>query len=165
MRWVESSNTPALQHSSTPSFKMLPPPGSWKKLLPSPGFLSLILALTTISIYLPVGRHDFVGYDDPDYVTANPHVPSGLKWDNILWAFTTGHAGNWHPLTWLSHMLDCQLFGPTPGPQHLVSAGFHVANTILLFLLLRTMTVVLWLGALVAALFALHHLVFEFFWS
>ena len=83
---------------------------------------------------------------------------SGLKWDDIIWAFTTGHAGNWHPLTWLSHMLDCQLFGPGPGPQPLISAGVHVANTILLFLLLRAMTGALWRSALVAALFALHPL-------
>src|SRR6266436_5119315 len=95
----------------------------WQAKLRCPGFLSLVLALATFSVFLPLGWHEFVNYDDPDYVTANSHVQSGLKWDNVIWAFTTGHASNWHPLTWLSHMLDCQLFGQHPGAQHLTSAG------------------------------------------
>src|SRR2546425_6141470 len=134
------------------------PGGFLKGKLRCPGFLSLLLALVTISVFLPVARHDFVNYDDPDYVTANPHVQSGLNWDNVAWAFTTGHASNWHPVTWVSHMLDCQLFGQRAGAHHLVSAGFHVANTLLLFLVLKRMTDALWRSALVAALFALHPL-------
>src|SRR5258708_30043141 len=101
-------------------------PGAfWKANLRCPGFLSMVLLFVTFSVFLPVVSHEFVNYDDPDYVTANPHVQSGLKWENVIWAFTTGHASNWHPLTWLSHMLDCQLFGQHPGAQHLTNAGFQ----------------------------------------
>jgi tetratricopeptide (TPR) repeat protein len=131
---------------------------SWKEKLRRPGFLCLLLALATLALYLPVARQGFVNYDDSDYVTENAHVQSGLQWQNVVWAFTTGHASNWHPLTWLSHMLDCQLFGLKAGPEHLVSTGFHIANTLLLFLLLRRMTGALWRSAFVAALFALHPL-------
>ena len=88
---------------------------SWKERLRRPGFLCLRLALVTLAVFLPVARQGFVNYDDSDYVTENAHVQGGLKWENVVWAFTTGHASNWHPLTWLSHMLDCQLFGPRPG--------------------------------------------------
>src|SRR5438477_12526610 len=83
--------------------------------LRTPAFISLLLALATLGIFLPALRNDFVNYDDSDYVTANSHVQSGLTWQNILWAFKTGHASNWHPLTWISHMLDCQLFGELAG--------------------------------------------------
>jgi protein O-mannosyl-transferase len=123
-----------------------------------PGFLCLLLAVATLAVFLPVARHGYVNYDDSDYVTANAHVQGGLKWENVVWAFTSGHASNWHPLTWLSHMLDCQLFGQKAGAQHLVSVGFHVANTLLLFLLLRRMTRSRWRSAMVGALFALHPL-------
>src|SRR5262249_31127240 len=91
-------------------------------------------------------------------VTANPHVQGGLKWENVVWAFHTSHASNWHPLTWLSHILDWQFFGDNPGAQHLVNVGFHIANTLLLFLLLRGTTDSHWRSAFVAALFALHPL-------
>ena len=131
---------------------------SWRVKLCRPGFLCLFLALATLVVFLPVARQGFVNYYDSDYVTENAHVQSGLTWANVVWAFTTGHASNWHPLTWLSHMLDCQLFGARAGPQHLVSVGFHIANALLLLLLLRRMTGALWRSALVAALFALHPL-------
>jgi tetratricopeptide (TPR) repeat protein len=131
---------------------------SWRETMRRPAVLCLLLALCTFVVFLPVARQGFVNYDDSDYVTENPHVLGGLNWANIVWAFTTGHASNWHPLTWLSHMLDCQLFGSNAGPQHLVSVGFHIANTLLLFLLLRRMTGALWRSALVAALFAWHPL-------
>ena len=130
----------------------------WGRKSRCPGFLCLLLALATAAVFWPVARFDFVNYDDSDYVTANAHVQSGLKWANVRWAFTTGHASNWHPLTWLSHSLDCQLFGQSAGAHHLASAGFHLANTLLLFLVLRQMTGALWRSALVAALFALHPL-------
>ena len=130
----------------------------WGRKSRCPGFLCLLLALVTAAVFWPVARFDFVNYDDSDYVTANAHVQSGLKWANVRWALTTGHASNWHPLTWLSHSLDCQLFGQSAGAHHLVSAGFHLANTLLLFLVLRQMTGALWRSALVAALFALHPL-------
>jgi len=108
--------------------------------------------------YAQVAGHEFVVCDDDDYVTANRHVQAGLTWDGVRWAFATFHASNWHPLTWLSHMLDCQLFGLNPGPHHLVNVGFHAANAVLLFLALRMMTGALWRSAAVAALFALHPL-------
>jgi tetratricopeptide (TPR) repeat protein len=116
------------------------------------------LALVTVAVYLPVARNGFVNYDDSDYVTVNSHVQSGLRWENVVWAFKTGHASNWHPLTWLSHMLDCQVFGSKAGGPHLVSVAIHAVNAVLLFLLLRRMTGEDWRSAAVAALFALHPL-------
>ena len=132
--------------------------GSWLERLRRPGFICLCLGLLTVAVYSPVAWQGFVNYDDSDYVTENRHVLSGLKWGNVVWAFTTGHASNWHPLTWISHMVDCQVFALWGGGHHLVSVGFHIANTLLLFLLLRRMTGALWRSALVAALFALHPL-------
>ena len=118
----------------------------------------LVLVLATAVVYLQLNNYDFVNFDDDDYVTENRHVQTGLTSGNITWAFTTFHAGNWHPLTWISHMLDCQLFGLKPGLHHLVNLFFHMANTLLLFLILRRMTNALWQSAFVAALFALHPL-------
>jgi tetratricopeptide (TPR) repeat protein len=120
--------------------------------------IPLLLALITVLVYLPVRQHHFVSYDDPKYVTGNRMVQAGLTWGGAAWAFTTGQTGNWHPLTWLSHMLDVQLFGASPAGPHLVSVLFHTANTVLLFLLLRRLTGALWCSAWVAALFALHPL-------
>jgi Flp pilus assembly protein TadD len=127
-------------------------------LLSNPVFLGLILAATTLIVFWPATRCDFLNFDDPDYFTANPHVLSGLTADNFTWAFTTGHASNWHPLTWLSLMLDVELFGKTPFGPHLVNLLFHAVNTALLFLLLRKLTAATWRSAFVAALFALHPL-------
>src|SRR5208283_5662499 len=93
-----------------------------------------------------------------DYITNNAHVKAGLTWTGVIWAFRTGAAANWHPLTWLSHMLDCQLYGLYPGGHHSTNLLFHVANTLLLFLWLRQLTGALWRSALVAALFAWHPL-------
>ena len=120
--------------------------------------ICIALAITTLAVYWQVGNHEFISFDDNDYVTENRHVQTGLTSGNITWAFTTFHAGNWHPLTWISHMLDCQLFGLKPGLHHLVNLFFHMANTLLLFLILRRMTNALWQSAFVAALFALHPL-------
>src|ERR1700733_2348894 len=116
------------------------------------------LALLTLILYGPVTRHDFVNYDDPAYITDNPHVKSGLTWSNVVWAFESAHAANWHPLTWISHMMDCQLFGLNPGRHHLMNVLFHTANTLLLFLLLNNLTGALWRSAIVAAFFAWHPL-------
>jgi Tfp pilus assembly protein PilF len=132
--------------------------GGWEGRLRSPYVTCLLLALVTFLVFGSVASNDFVNYDDPDYVTANAHVQSGLTLSNIIWAFTTGHASNWHPMTWLSHMVDGQLFGLRPGPQHFVNLAFHIANTLLLFLVLRRMTNAHWRSAMVAALFALHPL-------
>ena len=120
--------------------------------------ITLFLITATIWAYQDLPRHDFVNFDDIDYVTENPQVRSGLTVNGFFWAFTATHAGNWHPLTWLSHMLDCQLFGMKPGMHHVVNLLFHLANSVLLFLLLRRMTGALWRGAFVAGLFALHPL-------
>jgi tetratricopeptide (TPR) repeat protein len=120
--------------------------------------MGLLLALITLLAYLPVARDGFVDYDDQDYVTENSVVQKGLTWTGIQWAFTTGHASNWHPLTWLSHMADCELFGLNPGAHHLVSVLFHTANAVLLFALLLRLTGQLWPSAFVAALFAWHPL-------
>jgi Flp pilus assembly protein TadD len=103
-----------------------------------------------------VWRHDFVNFDDPQYVTENVRVSAGITWDGIRWALTTGTAGNWHPLTWFSHMLDVQLFGVTPGPHHVMNVILHIANTLLLFGVLWRMTGALGRSAFVAALFAAH---------
>src|SRR5262249_30108806 len=116
----------------------------WHQKLRSPPLLCLLLAVVTFAVYLPALRNDFVNYDDSDYVTANAHVQSGLKWENIQWAFTTGHASNWHPITWISHMADCQVFGQHAAMHHLVSVLFHIANTVLLFLLLHRLTGAVW---------------------
>jgi tetratricopeptide (TPR) repeat protein len=120
--------------------------------------LAALLALATVALYWPATHHDFINFDDPDYVTANVHVQNGLTPGNIQWAFSHLVSSNWHPVTMLSHMLDCQLFGLKPGAHHLVSVLFHAANTALLFALLRSLTGAVWRSALVAALFALHPL-------
>ena len=117
-----------------------------------------LLLLVTALVYWPVRTHDFINFDDPDYVSSNPRVLAGLTWDGVLWAFTNSHSSNWHPLTWMSHMLDCDLFGAKPAGPHLVNLLFHLTNTLLLFGLLRRLTGALWRSAMVAALFALHPL-------
>jgi len=117
-----------------------------------------ILAGVTLVTYWPVRNYDFVNYDDPEYVSRNRQVQSGLTLENIRWAFTTTDLRNWHPLTWLSLMLDCQLFGCRPGPFHIVNVAFHMANTLLLFLVFARMTGRMWPSAFVAAAFALHPL-------
>jgi tetratricopeptide (TPR) repeat protein len=125
------------------------------RFLQSPLLISFLLGLITFAIYSPVAKNEFVNYDDSEYVAANPHVQN-LTWKNIAWAFTTAHASNWHPLTWLSHMVDWQLFGNHPAAHHLVSVAFHAANAVLLFLVLRRLTGAHWRSAFVAALFAWH---------
>ena len=123
-----------------------------------PRLIALLLALATLVVFVPVGSHSFVSYDDTDYVTENPFVKNGLTSTDLGWAFTTFHAGNWHPVTWISHMLDCQLFGPNAGAQHFVSVLWHAANAALLFALLLRLTQKIWPSAFVAALFAWHPL-------
>ncbi len=121
-------------------------------------FIYLFLIVTTVIVYQQVHNFDFINYDDPVYITDNPQVFSGFTRENIIWIFNAGYAGNWHPLTWLSHMLDCQLFGLNAGPHHLVNLLFHIANVLLLFTVLRQISGALWQSAFVAALFALHPL-------
>jgi tetratricopeptide (TPR) repeat protein len=131
---------------------------AWKAKLVDPAWLSALLAFLTVAVFARVVQNGFVNYDDPDYVTSNSHVQSGLKWENVVWAFRSGFASNWHPLTWLSHMLDCQLFDQSPGSHHLVSLILHVANAVLWLLVLNRMTDALWRSAIVAGFFALHPL-------
>jgi tetratricopeptide (TPR) repeat protein len=116
-----------------------------------------LLVAATLVTYWPALENGFV-FDDIDYVTLNPQVQAGLTGPSIAWAFTTGHASNWHPLTWLSLELDRDLFGPEPWGYHLTNLVLHVANALLLFLVFWKMTTAVWPSAFVAALFALHPL-------
>ena len=118
----------------------------------------LILITAVLLVYWQVGDHEFINYDDNVYITDNAQVQKGLTSNGIIWAFTTSHTGNWHPLTWISHMLDCELYGLNPRGHHLTNVLLHMANAILLFVVLRWMTGAIWRSGLVAALFALHPL-------
>jgi tetratricopeptide (TPR) repeat protein len=113
-----------------------------------------LIAITFLA-FLPALKSDFIAYDDQQYVTENPHVQAGLTAGGFAWAFGY-HASNWHPVTWLSHMLDCQIYGLRPWGHHLTNLLLHIANTVLLFLFLQRMTRFLWRSAFVAALFAWH---------
>lgn len=117
----------------------------------------LALAAGTLAVFGRTITYPFVGYDDPDYVTANPHVRGGISAENVRWAFGF-HAANWHPLTWLSHMLDCQVFGLDARWHHAENVALHATNAVLLFLVWRRMTGDLWPSAFVAAVFAVHPL-------
>jgi Flp pilus assembly protein TadD len=117
-----------------------------------------MLVIITVAVYWQALFNGFVSYDDPGYVTENMYVNSGLTLDNIRWAFTTTEEGNWHPVTWLSHMTDCQMFGLDPRGHHLISILLHIANTLLLFILLAKTTGKTWHSAAVSALFAIHPL-------
>ena len=120
--------------------------------------IQLALVLITAAVFWPVSRCQFINYDDVWYVTENPHILRGLTPAGAGWAFGAVVASNWHPITCLSHMLDCQWFGLNAGAHHLVNLLFHAANTLLLFHVLRRMTREVWPSAMVAALFALHPL-------
>jgi len=117
-----------------------------------------VIVVLTVGVYLQAGRHQFVNFDDPKYVTENKYVQSGLSTESVRWAFTARHASNWHPVTWLSHILDCELFGLNAGAHHLTNVFFHALNTVLLFVVLHKSTRAVWQSAFVAALFALHPL-------
>jgi len=121
-------------------------------------FLSLILTAVTVAVFWQVTNSEFVNFDDDQYVTENSHVHEGFTREALIWAFTTSHMGNWHPLTWMSHMVDCQIFGLNPWGHHLTSLFFHTLNTVLLFMVLKWMTGALWQSLFVAALFAVHPL-------
>jgi len=116
------------------------------------------LAILTLIVFAPVRDAGFINYDDDRYVTENVHVRQGLTLEGLRWAWTTGHAANWHPLTWFSHMLDCELFGMDAGDHHLTSLVLHVINALLLFVVLDRMTGAAWRSAWVAAIFAIHPL-------
>jgi len=119
-------------------------------------FACLTLALGTLALYWPVTHFPFINFDDPEYISENPVTQAGLTWHGFIWAFNGIHVGNWHPVSWLSHMIDCQIFGMNAGGHHLVNVLFHIANTLLLFAFLRSITGLEWRSAFVAALFAWH---------
>lgn len=118
--------------------------------------ICLCLFLITTALYAPARNHEFIHLDDNEYVTENPHVRAGLSVDTAVWAFSRSHSSNWHPLTWLSHAVDCQLWGLNAGAHHLTNVAFHAANSVLLFLVLHAMTGATWRSAFVSALFAWH---------
>ncbi len=120
--------------------------------------ICLVLVATTAALYGQVCTFEFINHDDPEYVSENPVVQRGLTWEGLQWAFTTIEMSNWHPLTWMSHMLDAQLFGMNAGAHHLINVFFHLLNSALLLMILHRMTGALWRSAFVAALFALHPL-------
>jgi Flp pilus assembly protein TadD len=119
-----------------------------------------LLSIVTLAAYWPATRFDFINYDDPLYVADNPHVQAGLTWEGLVWAFgrVHGYRTYWHPLTWVSHMVDCQLYGLKPGGHHLTSLLLHAVNVVLVFLVFRRMTGAFWRCVVLAALFALHPL-------
>jgi protein O-mannosyl-transferase len=144
-------------------------PNKWRReepvTAPMPGtsarlvvVLCLTLALATLAVYWQTSGHAFIAYDDDQYVYENSTVKAGLTTSGIAWAFTTVFYANWHPLTWLSHMLDCQLFGLDAGAHHIVNVAFHLTNTLLLFIALALITRQPWRSTLVAGIFALHPL-------
>ena len=120
--------------------------------------ICVIFAVIIFFTYSSVLNHEFINYDDPDYVTNNPMVQAGLTPESIVWAFTSLNFSNWHPVTWLSHMLDYQLYGNDPAGHHLTSLILHIANALLLFLVFFRMTGEAWKSGCVAALFAFHPL-------
>jgi tetratricopeptide (TPR) repeat protein len=118
--------------------------------------LCMLLTAVVLMFYSPVTHNGFLNYDDDQYITQNPHVWAGLTWATVKWSFTTYELANWHPLTWLSHALDCELFGLNPAGHHSVNVLLHTANAVLLFVLLQSATGYRWRSLMVAALFALH---------
>jgi tetratricopeptide (TPR) repeat protein len=119
-------------------------------------FWCLVLVLVTLAFYNPIFHHQFTNLDDDIYILDNAHVRAGVTWSTVKWAFTTYDAANWHPLTWLSHALDCQLFGLNPAGPHYVNVLLHAGSAVLLFLLLESATGLIWPSLMVAGLFALH---------
>ncbi len=120
--------------------------------------ISIVIAAALATAYWPVRHNAFVNFDDESYITENQHVLHGLRARSIQWAFTSSHAANWHPLTWLSHMLDCEVFGLDSSGHHLSSVVIHIVNSIILLLVLFRLTGSVWASALTAAMFALHPL-------
>ncbi|NOS72461.1 MAG: hypothetical protein HOP33_21380 [Verrucomicrobia bacterium] len=120
--------------------------------------IAVMLAVATLLLFLPARHFDFLNWDDLSYVAQNDYVKNGVTTEGIRWAFTESHSGNWHPLTWISHMIDCQLFGLKPMGHHATNILFHSVNAALLLLLLRKLTGSVWRSALVATVFAVHPL-------
>ncbi len=121
-------------------------------------YIAIALGLLTLGAYWGVWRNDSINYDDPNYVFENEHISKGLNWPAVVWSFTRTYVSNWHPLTWLSHALDCNLYGLKPAGHHVTSMILHVANTVLLWFALKLLTRSIWRSAFVAGLFAIHPL-------
>ena len=121
-------------------------------------FICVLLVGGTVLPYWQVGKHEFLNYDDGEYITENNFVQGGLSRQSVCWSFTSTVSNHWHPLTWLSHMLDCELFGLNPAGHHLMNLLLHIINTVLLFWVLRGATGAIWQSGFVAALFAVHPL-------
>lgn len=119
-------------------------------------FILAVIIVLTFASYFGVLLSDFISYDDYKYVTDNAHVRGGLSLDGILWAFTTTHCSHWHPLTWISHMADVQIFGMNPGGHHLINLIFHLFNIALVFIFICELTPDTWTAGVVAAFFAIH---------
>ena len=143
MRSNEDSGQPSLQ----------PPSASHETRVV---ILCLLLVAATLAFYNPIIHNQFIDFDDSSYILKNSGVQGGLTWDTVKWSFTTFREGNWHPVTWLSHALDCQIFQLNPAGHHYTNLLLHAANAVLLFLLLRQATGVTWPSLVVGALFALH---------
>ena len=108
----------------------------------------IALAAATFVAYEPIRHNGFVGYDDTEYIVKNSHITGGITQQSIIWAFTKPYASNWHPLTWISHILDYRLFGLNPLGHHLVSVAFHIVNAMLLFWILTNITGSIWATAI-----------------
>lgn len=149
---ASSATAPGLENKNTSKA----PSGLFSRREKSITVLSLALVLLILAFYNPVVHNGFTNMDDNGYITENSQVKAGLKWDTVKWAFTTVDMANWHPLTWLSHALDCQLFGLNPIGHHYENVLIHAANALLLFWLLQAATGLTWPSFMVAGLFALH---------
>jgi tetratricopeptide (TPR) repeat protein len=158
---IESNNIEFMSYSAAATKRLeVPKVSTSSQLFQSPRertlLLSLLLTVVVLVAYCPVVQNRFVDYDDRGYITDNPHVRAGLTRATVKWAFTAYYQANWHPLTWLSHALDCQVFGVNPVGHHYVNVLLHAANVVVLFLLLQSATGFRWRSLTVAALFALH---------
>jgi hypothetical protein len=114
----------------------------------SKSFIILLIIVLSVAAFFPVFSNGFINYDDPDYVTNNPDVQSGISLQTFKWAFTSTAKSNWHPLTWISHALDYSLFGPNPGYHHAMNLLIHILSSILLFIFFEKMTKKKWQSAL-----------------
>jgi tetratricopeptide (TPR) repeat protein len=130
----------------------------WAKDRRRTAWVAAALLFGTVALYWPATTFDFTNLDDNFYILFNDHVRNGLNWPSLRWSFQAGYCCNWHPVTWMSHMVDCQLFGLHPGPPHGVNVLLHAADSALLFVVLKRLTQAFWRSATVAAFFALHPL-------
>ena len=141
---------------------ILPSESPWQQIVEDlrkhPAVLAVILAIAAGVLYLPVAHHGYLDFDDIKYISKNDHVRTGVSLANIVWAFKDVDTFYWHPVTWISHMMDCDIFGVNPGAHHLVNVALHMANALLLLYLLRLATGAVWRSFMLAALFAVHPL-------